>query len=52
MERTFETPGGVRLYVDNPVGLVAITADTFKFGSPKTITCDRVAPTLSGAHGI
>jgi DUF4097 and DUF4098 domain-containing protein YvlB len=26
MERTFETPGGVRLYVDNKVGLVTITA--------------------------
>lgn len=26
MEKTFETPGGVRLYVENEVGLVAITA--------------------------
>ncbi len=26
MERTFETPGGVRLYVDNQVGLVVVTA--------------------------
>ncbi len=26
MEKTFETPGGVRLYVENQVGLVAITA--------------------------
>ena len=28
MEKTFETPGGVRLYVDNQVGLVAITASS------------------------
>ena len=28
MERTFETPGGVRLYVDNQVGLVVVTART------------------------
>ena len=26
MEKTFETPGGVRLYVENQVGSVAITA--------------------------
>ena len=26
MEKTFETPGGVRLYVENQVGLVTITA--------------------------
>ncbi len=26
MEKTFDTPGGVRLYVENQVGLVAITA--------------------------
>jgi DUF4097 and DUF4098 domain-containing protein YvlB len=26
MEKTFETPGGVRLYVDNKVGLVTVTA--------------------------
>ena len=26
MEKTFETPGAVRLYVENEVGLVAITA--------------------------
>ncbi len=26
MEKTFETPGGVRLYVENQVGLVVVTA--------------------------
>jgi hypothetical protein len=26
MEKTFETPGGVRLYVENQVGMVTITA--------------------------
>jgi DUF4097 and DUF4098 domain-containing protein YvlB len=46
MEKAFETPGGVRLYVDNPVGLVAITA------SPTARTVVSIEADTPGAEEL